>query len=160
MADLDDAGWSTVAESPIGHVPIRLLVLHALWDSWIHERDIAIPLGLSVVEDPDEVSAALTYGTALGPAFLASGGSTRRGSLALVGTDPHVRVVIDMGTTAVVHDRPAPADAVTLAGPAVDLLEAVSYRMPLDPFVAPSDRWMLDGLAAAFDIGPDVDTVA
>jgi hypothetical protein len=39
-----------------------------------------------------------------------------------------------------------------MRGNAVDLLEAVSYRTPLDPFLAVDDRWMLDGLAAAFEV--------
>jgi uncharacterized protein (TIGR03083 family) len=43
VAELTDRGWSTLAETPAGHVPIRLLAQHALWDSWIHERDIALP---------------------------------------------------------------------------------------------------------------------
>ena len=47
VADLTDEGWSTMAESPVGHVPIRLIAQHALWDCWVHERDIAIPLGMS-----------------------------------------------------------------------------------------------------------------
>lgn len=51
---LDDAGWSTVAESPVGHVPIRFVCSHALWDSWVHERDIMLPLGLPLVVEPDE----------------------------------------------------------------------------------------------------------
>ena len=46
VESLDDEGWSTLAESPPGHVPIRLLVSHALWDCWVHERDVLIPLGI------------------------------------------------------------------------------------------------------------------
>src|SRR4029453_8313261 len=34
VAGLDDRQWSTIAEGPPGLVPIRLLVHHALWDSW------------------------------------------------------------------------------------------------------------------------------
>src|ERR1700681_3401906 len=37
VATLDEHGWSTLAETPAGHVPIRLLVHHALWDAWVHE---------------------------------------------------------------------------------------------------------------------------
>ena len=39
---LDDAGWATVAEAPAGLIPVRLLALHALWDCWVHERDIVL----------------------------------------------------------------------------------------------------------------------
>src|SRR4051812_2194943 len=41
---LDDDAWSTIAEAPPGHVAIRSLALHALWDAWIHERDVLLPL--------------------------------------------------------------------------------------------------------------------
>ena len=35
LADVDAAQWSTLAETPAGHVPMRLLAEHALWDGWI-----------------------------------------------------------------------------------------------------------------------------
>ena len=41
---LGDADWSALAEAPPGHVAIRVVVAHALWDSWIHERDVVLPL--------------------------------------------------------------------------------------------------------------------
>src|SRR5439155_1424843 len=59
LAELDDAGWATLAESPAGHVPIRLVAHHALWDCWIHERDIALPLGLTPPAEPDEIGSSL-----------------------------------------------------------------------------------------------------
>ena len=31
---------------------MRLLASHALWDGWVHERDIALPLGLTPPEEP------------------------------------------------------------------------------------------------------------
>src|SRR3954454_21738434 len=39
LSTLDESGWTTLAHSPPGHVPIRLLAQHALWDAWVHERD-------------------------------------------------------------------------------------------------------------------------
>ncbi len=63
---LDDASWSTAAETPAGHVPIRLLAHHALWDSWIHERDVALPLGLTPPVESDELRSSLHYAAALG----------------------------------------------------------------------------------------------
>jgi uncharacterized protein (TIGR03083 family) len=152
VESLDGDAWSTIAEAPPGHLPIRLVVLHALWDSWIHERDIAIPLGLTTPKEPDEIAASLRYAAALGPAFLASTGATRRGTLEVIGTEPDVRFAVDTGRTAVVHDRRPPDDAVRLEGTSVALLEAVSYRAPLDGLLAPADRWMLDGLGEVFDV--------
>ncbi|MGZ7015147.1 MAG: maleylpyruvate isomerase N-terminal domain-containing protein, partial [Acidimicrobiales bacterium] len=34
VAGLDDAGWGALAESPAGHVSVRLVSAHALWDCW------------------------------------------------------------------------------------------------------------------------------
>lgn len=67
VAGLTDEQWTTVAESPAGHVPIRLLVQHALWDSWVHERDVAIPLGITAAIENDELQSCLQYAAAIGP---------------------------------------------------------------------------------------------
>jgi uncharacterized protein (TIGR03083 family) len=152
LSGMDDAGWLALAEGPPGHMPICAVLAHALWDSWIHERDIVLPLGLDPVVEPDEVAASLRYAAALSPMFVAVNGSTRAGSLVIDATDPDVRTVIDVGPTVIVHDRPAPKDAVRLRGDAVDLVEWLSFRRPLDVEIAPADRWMLDGLAQAFDV--------
>ena len=58
VEQLDSADWTATAESPAGHVSVATVVHHALWDAWVHERDIALPLGRPAVED-DEVLAAL-----------------------------------------------------------------------------------------------------
>ena len=59
-------------------------------------------------------------------------------------TDPDVRVVVEVGPTVVLHDGSAGSVAaspgavtVTLAGPAVDLVEALSFRVPLTAPVGP-----------------------
>lgn len=56
---LDDDALSKLAESPPGHVAISDLLHHALWDAWIHERDIALPLDLSPDTVDDEVMASI-----------------------------------------------------------------------------------------------------
>ena len=63
---VDEAAWSSLAEAPPGHIAVNLVVLHALWDSWIHERDVLLPLGVDPVEEPDEVTGCLTYASAIG----------------------------------------------------------------------------------------------
>src|SRR6476619_3051573 len=64
--------WSTLAEAPPGHLAIALVAQHALWDAWVHERDVVLPLGIAPVVEDDEVIACVTYAAALSPAFLAS----------------------------------------------------------------------------------------
>jgi uncharacterized protein (TIGR03083 family) len=151
VADVDDHHWSVMGEAPPGHVPLRAVVLHALWDAWVHERDIVMPLGLTPVEEPDEIMGSLAYGVALSPAFAVSRGSTRKGTIMVVASSPDVRVVVDVGHSVVVRDGDTPADALNLIGRAVDLLEALSFRAPLPCPVAAEHQWLLDGLAEAFD---------
>lgn len=57
----DASDWMAPGESPIGHVPARLVLAHAFWDSWVHERDVFAPLGRPPALDADEVFAAAWY---------------------------------------------------------------------------------------------------
>jgi hypothetical protein len=106
---------------------------------------------MATVEEPDEVVASLQYAGALGLAFLATSGSERSGTLALDGTDPEAHVVITAGQTVVVSDDEAPVGAARLSGRSVDLVEALSLRIPFPHDVARGDRWLLGGLATVFD---------
>src|SRR5581483_8303191 len=81
---------TVIAESPLGHVSIDAVVLHALWDAWIHERDILLARGETPTEDRDEVEACLLYAAAVGPALLAASGSTRAGRLRVSASGPDV----------------------------------------------------------------------
>ena len=53
--------WTAVAESPMGQVSSRLVLAHALWDSWLHERDIFEPIGQAVPVLDDELRAVTWY---------------------------------------------------------------------------------------------------
>jgi len=149
---LDSDDWEALAEAPPGHIPIRALALHALWDGWIHERDIVLPLGLDPVEDDDEVRGCLLYAAALGPAFMACGGSERTGTLVIEANAPATWVVVDVGPEVVASlGGTVPTGAVVVHGPAVDLVEALSLRAPLPDTLADDDAWLLAGLATVFD---------
>jgi len=154
VAELDDDGWSRLGEAPPGHVPLRAVALHALWDSWIHERDIVLPLGFIPVEEPDEITGSLAYGAALSPALMVAAGGSRRGAIAVEATAPDLRFVVEVGESVVVRAGDAPAGALRLTGPAVELLEALSLRVPLPCPVAEAHQWLLRGLAEAFDREP------
>jgi uncharacterized protein (TIGR03083 family) len=145
-------GWDLPGEAPPGHVALRAVVTHALWDGWIHERDIVLPLGRRAVEEGDEVAAVLRYAAALGPGFLAMVGDERPGTLVVDATDPEVQLTVLLGSTVVVRDGLPEGEApVRLTGSAVGLTEALSHRAPLTAEVAAEHRWMLDGLATVFD---------
>jgi uncharacterized protein (TIGR03083 family) len=150
IAELDDTGWTTLAESPAGHVPIRLLAQHALWDCWIHERDIALPMGLTPPEEPDEVLSALRYAAALSPAFAISTGDAATGTFVVETTDPDSAFTMEIGESVTVRVGNAPDAAPCLRGGAVELLEALSIRAPLPDSTPTEWHEMLGGLTTAF----------
>lgn len=151
ISELDDAAWSMLAEAPPGHIPIRLLVQHALWDCWVHERDIALPLGLTPAVEGDEVASCLRYVAALGPALALISASAHTGTFAVHASEPEVCFELEVADSAVVRNGSTSRDAPCLRGNAVDLVEALSLRAPL-PSSAPAEwRHVLAGLATAFD---------
>lgn len=146
---LADEGWVALAEAPIGHVPIHLMVQHALWDSWIHERDVALALGLPVAEAADEVRSSLIYAAAVSPALAFGVGGSTQGTLSVQATDPDCEFTIEVGDSVTVSLDAAGGTA-CLRGPAVQLTESLSLRAPL-PAGAPDEwRQLLTGLATAF----------
>lgn len=155
VASIGARDLDVVAEAPPGHLAVRLVVMHALWDGWIHERDVLRPLGLLPAVEPDEVGPVLAYAAALGPAFLAASGGTRRGSFVLQGTDPDVAYRVLVGPTVglgpVEADEPTGPGTLVLRGDSVVLTEALSLRRPL-PFAVPEEqRWLLGSLDVVFD---------
>jgi uncharacterized protein (TIGR03083 family) len=149
LAELDDHGWTMLAEAPPGHLPIRLLAHHALWDAWIHERDVELPLGRTPTVEPDEVASSLRYAAALSPAFFLSGGDDLRGSFAVDANDPALQFTLDVSDSVAVRDDIEPA-APCLGGDAVELLEAVSLRCPLPADAPVAWQDLLQGLTTAF----------
>jgi uncharacterized protein (TIGR03083 family) len=150
LGALDDDGWSTLGEAPPGFLPIRLLAAHALWDSWIHERDIALPLGFTPPEEDDEVLASLRYAAALSPAFAITTGTSTDGVFAVETTGPASSFTVHVTDSAAVRDGCDVPDAPCLRGDAVELLEALSIRTPLPDAAPPEWRRVLGGLEQAF----------
>jgi uncharacterized protein (TIGR03083 family) len=150
LAELDDSGWATLAESPAGHVPIRLVAHHALWDCWIHERDIALPLGLTPPAEPDEVGSCLRYAAAVSPALAIGAGHTLAGRFAVEATDPTMCCLLSVGESVAVRDGFAPPEVPCLRGDAVTLVEALSIRTPMPPSAPPEWLGLLEGLVTAF----------
>jgi uncharacterized protein (TIGR03083 family) len=148
---LDAEQLALLGEAPPGHVALHAVLLHALWDAWVHERDILLPLGLPVDEEPDEITASLRYGVALAPAFALSGDPSRRGALGVSVVGPDLECWVEVGTNVVVHDGPAPSGTPTIHGRGVDVLEAISVRRPLEADLPDEQRWLVDGLAEVFE---------
>jgi uncharacterized protein (TIGR03083 family) len=57
--------WGAPSLSFAGAVPWWLGLLHALFDSWVHERDLLLPLGRDVTVASDELEAVLAYSLAI-----------------------------------------------------------------------------------------------
>ena len=138
VEQLHDAEWDAPAEAPFGHLPARLILGHALWDSWLHERDILVPLGMSAAVEPDELlvstwfallAGGLQWGlldddAPVGPGLEAPVDVTIR--FDDLPADP-MRVRYDSRVTIA---RAEGADAVA-AGSAVDAVEGFTGRQPL-----------------------------
>jgi uncharacterized protein (TIGR03083 family) len=156
VGSLTDTDWDKLAEAPPGHLAIRAVALHALWDSWVHERDILVPLSRQQAVEFDEVLLSLAYAAALGPGLRAAAGSTSTGSLGVIGHDPEIELTVEAGGEVTVHlGIPEDADA-TIEGDAVQLLEALSLRAPRLP-MEERHRWLLAGLDEVFGTGTHPD---
>jgi uncharacterized protein (TIGR03083 family) len=151
VEDLTPDQLALVGEAPPGHIALHGVVLHALWDSWVHERDIFLPLGLPVDEEPDEVAESLRYALALAPALALTATPDRRGRLGIDAADLPLACWIDAGPGVVVHEGPAPDGVPVLCGGGVELLEALSVRRPLHHDLPDDHRWLVEGLAVVFE---------
>jgi uncharacterized protein (TIGR03083 family) len=154
LASLDDEDWSAIAEAPPGHLDIGAVAHHALWDSWIHERDIFLPLRITPDLEDDEVAACLRYAAALGPAIRIARGSTDTGTLAITATSPDISIVVEIGDHVAVGSSRRSGD-LCLTGDAVELVESLTVRRPLEQQVPAELSWMLAGLAELFDAEPN-----
>ncbi|MEX2292875.1 MAG: maleylpyruvate isomerase family mycothiol-dependent enzyme [Acidimicrobiales bacterium] len=157
MADALDAvgadGWDVLAEAPPGHLPIRLVADHALWDAWIHERDILLPLGQDPATEDDEIRCSLRYAAGLGRAFALSRGDRDARAMVIETTDPPDRIVVVAGDDVVrIHGGSAPEGSMHLSGDSVALAELLSIR-EVDVPAPPGLDWLTAGLATVFDNG-------
>jgi len=150
VAGLTGAQWSTTAETPVGHVPLRLLAQHALWDCWIHERDIAVPLGIPTTNEADEVESCLKYAAAIGATLEAGLGRATPGSFAVAASDPQVMFVVEVDDSVSIRNDLESVDVPRLRGDAVTLTEVLSLRAPIPPAVPIEWKQFLEGLSTAF----------
>lgn len=127
--------WDAPGEAPFGHVSARLLLAHAFWDSWLHERDILEPLGLAPAIEPDELLAATWYTLVVGAlqgGLLDDAAPVGPGPAAPIDAtlrfeelpDDPLRVEIGTGVSIT---RPDGGDAFS-AGAAVDVVESLAGR--------------------------------
>jgi uncharacterized protein (TIGR03083 family) len=153
---LSEDDFAALAEAPPGHLPIARVCDHAVWDSWIHERDVFLPMGRRPPVEDDEVRASLRYAATLGLAFGVAQGRSAEGSVVVEATDPNDVFAVTTGEGCVrVQFGPVGDDPTYLRGDAVTLLEQLSLRdtgMPVPPEVT----WMTEGLVEVFDQSAEV----
>lgn len=154
LESLDEDEWTLPAEAPPGHLSISAVAHHALWDSWIHERDILVPRGIAPTEEADEIAASLRYAAALSPAFALSEDPTVRGTMVISTHDPEIGVVVEVGDRVRVREGDADVADLRLDADAVELVDALSIRGPVPGAIPDAGAWMLGGLATVFDVDP------
>ena len=131
--------WQAVGESPLGHIPARFLLGHALWDSWLHERDIFEPLGAEPPVETDELFIATWFTlffSSLQGGFLHDAAPVGPGPEALIDVtlafeelaDGALTLHIDSGLELGRANGAAPVPA----GSAVNLVECMTGRRPLE----------------------------
>lgn len=148
---LRESDWEKLAEAPPGHIAVSGVCAHALWDAWIHERDVLLPLGRDPQAEPDEVTIALAYVAAIGPAIYLNAGQARSGSLVVRASHPDLVFTVAVGDQVKVHSGVQTPCTALVEGDAVDLVEGFSCRGPY-PQVTADHRWLVDGLHRVFGV--------
>lgn len=139
--------WGLPSGSPAGRVPWWLSLLHVFYDSWVHERDVFIPLRSEPVAASDEVDTTLAYSLVL--ALLVQH---------LLGTSKPIDVVVDGFRAAsadgyvTVARSDAPLGVPELTGDPALVVDAMSGRGALEDVLTgdPDAVDHLGGLARFF----------
>ena len=130
----DPDRWGLPSLSPLGLVPWWLSAMHVFWDSWVHERDALMPLGIDVPTESDELEPVLSY------ALVVAGTLIREPTDTVVGG---VRLTADRGV-------PAQAQPVEHVEPddQARLVDALTGRSPLTDGLPTVDADMVERLGS------------
>lgn len=137
-----DDEWTLVSESPLGHLPVNIIAAHGFWDSWVHERDVLLPLGRTIPVEDDELLTATVFSMFIGAA---QGGVLDDDAAVGDGPDAPVdatvafddlpgralRVRVDRDV--VVEAAGANGQAAAPGGSAVEFVDAFCGRVPAEP---------------------------
>lgn len=127
----NDADWLAPAEAPPGRVPARVSVNHFLFDSWVHERDLRLPVGESPPIDPSEAAAVLSYVAAIAGAARFAADDRERTAISFDVTTTDLDLCLHVERDAVattVTIESAPTGGARLAGPVGDLVDYATGR--------------------------------
>jgi uncharacterized protein (TIGR03083 family) len=111
---------------PYGPMDWTVLVLHAFWDSWIHERDVLLARGAQHPADDDAIVYVTAYGLFLAAAVASMFGDQVQEKLQLGGDGGGVFDLDSRGAVNLTVSR------VTTAGPpAAEVADALAGRSPV-----------------------------
>jgi uncharacterized protein (TIGR03083 family) len=119
---------------PYGPMDWTIFVLHGLWDSWIHERDILLPRGADHPTDPAVTCYTAAYGVFAAAAVAARlGDPPARCQLALAGPGGGVFDLDNRDGVITLTATPASAlGSASVAGPpAAQVIDALGGRAPV-----------------------------
>jgi uncharacterized protein (TIGR03083 family) len=136
---------------PIGHVSLTLALLHLLWDSWLHERDIFEPLNRPSAYSAKEVRLVASYTLLLAALAVSYKTSSDEhfeiildgpgGGHYQIGVGEQIRVQVDVSEPAI--------DSV-VRGPILTTIDALSGRGRVqDVLTGPDDAIRLLGRFAS-----------
>jgi uncharacterized protein (TIGR03083 family) len=135
---------------PYGPMDWTVLMLHSLWDAWVHERDVMLMRGAEHSSDDDATFYATAYGVFVAAAVASLlAGDEVKDQLTLGGAGGGVFDVDTHGAIVVTATR------LTVAGPSAAVVaDALAGRTPMDqalPDVAPGSRTALGRLGDLFN---------
>lgn len=125
--------WQLPAEAPLGRVPAFVSVNHFLFDSWVHERDLMLPIGESPPLEQNEVSAVASYAAALAGCAPDTSEDAEARSVVVdfALSDPDLRLCVARNdTTTAVSIGGAPEGALKATGAAADFVDLATGRPP------------------------------
>ncbi len=139
------AGDSSRAATVYGPAHWTVNVVHVFWDSWLHERDVLIPLGLRAESTTDEQRLAALYGLlmAMVPARMIE--QPFDATIDLTGSGGHVVTAVhDSGVISSAESLTAEAD---LAADLCSIVDSLSGRGTALEDLIPEAPAMLGSLA-------------
>ena len=111
---------------PYGPMDWTILVLHAFWDSWLHERDVVLARGREHPTDADATFYATTYGVFIAAAVASMFGDQVQEKLTLGGDGGGVFDLQARGAVTLTVTR-----APTAGPPAAQVADALAGRAPI-----------------------------
>jgi uncharacterized protein (TIGR03083 family) len=111
---------------PYGPMDWTILVLHAFWDSWLHERDVLLARGREHPTDGDATLYATAYGLFIATAVASMFGDQVQHKLTLGGDGGGVFDLQGRGTVTLAATR-----ATTAGPPAAQVTDALAGRAPI-----------------------------